>query len=93
MCIPCCFLNRMLQVLRDNTQLSYLTLTQSFYQDLNWFLTFLNQYKGITYFDNKKVDFDVHLDASLAGFGPNNLVVALKVKLWQDKKVEINCDN
>ena len=43
------FLNIMLQALRDNTDLSRLALTQSFHQDLNWFLTFLTQYNGITY--------------------------------------------
>ena len=59
------FLNSMLQRLRDNTQISHIALTHSFHQDLNWFLTFLNQFNVITYFDNKKVDFDVHLDASL----------------------------
>ena len=63
------FLNRMLQVLRDNIQTSPFRLTQSFHQDLNWFLTFLQQYNGVTYFDHKKVDFEVHLDASLSGFG------------------------
>ena len=44
-------------------------MPHSFHQDLNWFLTFLSQYNGVTYFDNKKVDFDVHLDASLTAFG------------------------
>ena len=63
------FLNRMLQVLSDNTELYRLSLTNSFHHELNWFLTLLTQYNGVTYFDNKKLDFDVHLDASLTGFG------------------------
>ena len=63
------FLNRMLQLLRNNTQATSFPLTYSFHQDLNWFLTFLHQYNGVTYFDHKKVDFEVHLDASLTGFG------------------------
>ena len=65
------FLNRMLQLLRENTQVSPFRLSQSFHQDLNWFLTFLQQYNGVTYFDHKNVDFGVHLDASLLGFGAN----------------------
>ena len=48
------FLNRMLQVLRDHSQVSPFPLTQAFHQDLNWFLTFLHQYNGVTYFDHKK---------------------------------------
>ena len=114
------FLNRMLQVFRDNIQASPFRLTQSFHQDLNWFLIFLQQYNGVTYFDHKKVDFEVHLDAALSDFGANfglmvyalplgeqfphlhitqlemlNIVVALKVwsNLWENKKVEIKCDN
>ena len=65
------FLNRMLQVLRENAHGSNFLLSSSFHQDLNWFLTFLQQYNGVTYFDHKKVDFEVHLDASLSGFGAN----------------------
>ena len=63
------FLNRMLQVLRYNSQVSPVRLTPAFHQDLNWFLTFLHQYNGVTYFHHKKVDFEVHLDASFSGFG------------------------
>ena len=100
--------------------MSSFPLSQAFRQDLNWFLTFLQQYNGVTYFDHKKVDLEVHLDASLSGFGANfgpmvyalplgdqfshlhitqlemlNIIVALKVwsNLWQNKMVEINCDN
>ena len=65
------FLNRMLQVLRENAHGFNLSLSSIFHQDLNWFLTFLQQYNGITYFDHKTVDFEVHLDASLSGFGAN----------------------
>ena len=114
------FLNRMLQLLRENANVSSFPLSQAFRQDLNWFLIFLQQYNGVTYFDHKKVDFEVHLDASLSGFGANfgpmvyalplgekfshlhitqlemlNIIVALKVwsNLWQNKMVEIKCDN
>ena len=34
------FLNRMLQLLRDNTTKSVITLDEKFYKDLNWFNTF-----------------------------------------------------
>ena len=114
------FLNRTLQVLRENAHGSNFSLSSIFHQDLNWFLTFLQQCNGVTYFDHKKVDFEVQLDASLSGFGANfgpmvyalplgdqfshlhiaqlemlNIIVALKVwsNLWQNKKVEIKCDN
>ena len=43
--------------------------------DLNWFRVFLKQYNGVTFFNNKPVDFQVFLDASLLGlvdvFGPS----------------------
>ena len=65
------FLNRMLQVLRENAHGFNFSLSSIFHQDLNWFLTFLQQYNGVTYFDHKTVDFEVHLDASLSGFGAN----------------------
>ena len=37
--------------------------------DLNWFRVFLKQYNGLTFFNNKPVDFQVYLDASLSGLG------------------------
>ena len=60
------FLNRMLQVLRESYDVSHIKLSPQFYLDLNWFNILLKQYNGVTFFDNKPVDFQVYLDASLA---------------------------
>ena len=70
------FLNRMLQVLR-----SHHDLNSEFFQDLCWFNTFLDQYNGITYFDNKTPHHVVHLDASLSGMGATfaNMVYTLPI--------------
>ena len=48
---------------------SYIKLSQQFHCDLNWFQDFLKQYNGVTFFNNKPVDFQVYLDASLSGLG------------------------
>ena len=61
------FLNRMLQVLRSHHDSKKFVLKPVLFEDLCWFNTFLDQYNGITYFDNKVADHTVHLDASLAG--------------------------
>ena len=73
------FLNRMLIVLRNNVNNRYISLDTSFFQDLNWFHQFLKHFNGVTYFDNRKVQGHIHLDASLTGFGAsyNNMVYAL----------------
>ena len=59
----------MLQLQRDNTSRSLILLSHEFYRDLNWFNTFLVQYNGVTFFDYKKPDHTVYLDACLTGFG------------------------
>ena len=59
----------MLQVLRESHDASYITLSPQFHLDLNWFNVFVKQYNGVTFFDNKPVDFQVYLDASLSGLG------------------------
>ena len=63
------FLNRMLVILRNNTTNRYISLYTSFFQDLNWFQQFQKHFNGVTYFDNRKVQGEIHLDASLTGFG------------------------
>ena len=42
---------------------------QDFAQDLNWFVTFLKTYNGVTYYDTRKVHNTIFLDASLTGLG------------------------
>ena len=73
------FLNRMLQVLRENHANKHISLTADFVKDLNWFNTFLCSYNGITFYDNKPVQAIITLDASLTGLGAvfHNMVYAL----------------
>ena len=59
----------MLQILRSQGHNDKFIFTCSFHKDLNWFNTFLTQYNGVTYFDNKSVDYTIHLDASLQAMG------------------------
>ena len=75
------FLNRMLQVLRSHHNSTRFKLTPEFFQDLCWFNTFLHQYNGVTYFDNRISSHVVHLDASLTGMGATfaNMVYALPI--------------
>ena len=75
------FLNHMLQLLRDNTTAKKILLTQTFFQDLNWFNTFLCQFNGITYYYHNKSDIQVHLDASLTALGGtyNSMVYSLPI--------------
>ena len=75
------FSNRMLQVLRSHHDSNKFKLTPQFFQDLCWFNTFLHQYNGVTYFDNRIPSHVVHLDASLTGMGATfaNMVYALPI--------------
>ena len=75
------FLNRMLEVLRQHTNKTIIKLTNEFFKDLQWFLTLLNQYNGVTFYDNRKPSASVHLDASLTGLGGvyDKMVYALDI--------------
>ena len=77
------FLNRMLQLLRDHTHRSVITLTHDFCRDLNWFNTLLVQFNGTTFFDHKKPDHTIYLDACLTGCGAAfaNQIYALHIPL------------
>ena len=63
------FLNRMLQVLRDQAHQSLITLPPPFFRDLQWFKTFLTQYNGVTMYDIRPITAEIFLDASLTGLG------------------------
>ena len=77
------FLNRMLQLLRTNHTAKIISLNNDFKRDLNWFLTFLRQYNGVTFYDNQEIQETIFLDASLQGLGGafNNEVYALTIPL------------
>ena len=58
-----CFLNRMIQLLRGNYNTDHIAIADNFHCDLNWFNTFLSQYDGVTYFDERENGLDLYLDA------------------------------
>ena len=73
------FLNRMLQILRDNVHTNFIVLSNQFFQDLEWFRVFLHHFNGVIFYDNKLIHHEVNLDASLNGLGASfgNEVYAL----------------
>ena len=75
------FLNRMLHLLRTNHEARIINLNNDFHQDLKWFVTFLTQYNGVTFYDNQLVQETIVLDACLQGLGGafNNEVYALSI--------------
>ena len=75
------FLNRMLQLLRDNHETKKILLTKEFFLDLGWFDAFLTHYNGVTYYDQTTCLSDMHQDASLTGLGAvyGNMVYSLSL--------------
>ena len=73
------FLNRMLQVLRDNYEVKKILLNKEFFSDLTWFNVFLSQYNEVTYYHHTHCHSQMHLDASLIGLGAvfQNMVYSL----------------
>ena len=63
------FLNRMLQTLRSNCGNASIKLDADFHRDLRWFDRFLPLYNGVSLYDHKTCDHQVHLDACLQGLG------------------------
>ena len=63
------FLNRMLELLRQNYDAHTITLTQAFKRDLRWFSRFLQNYNGMSMYIHRRVDHVVELDACLDGLG------------------------
>ena len=75
------FLNRILQTLRHNNNSKIIKIDSEFAKDLSWFNRFLEHFNGISFFDKKPVDHQVHLDACLTGVGGvwNGFVYALSL--------------
>ena len=75
------FLNRMLQLLRDSHNKEIISLNSYFAADLNRFDTFLCDFNGVTFYDNKPVFATIELDACLTGFGGvfDNIVYHLPI--------------
>ena len=78
-----CFLNRMLEVLREASDGNNIKLNDAFHRDLLWFRTFLQEYNGVSMYGHKKPDFTVELDACLTGMGGcvNNIVYHVPIPL------------
>ena len=77
------FLNRILQLLRDNFENTKILLNTEFFRDLAWSNAFLSQFNGVTYYDQKFSRIPVHLDASLTGLGDHfdSMVYSLPIPL------------
>ena len=76
------FVNRMLDVLRQNYGKRSITLNVEFMRDVRWFVKFVDRYNGISYFDHKVVAATIELDACLTGFGGRwgNLVYHVPIR-------------
>ena len=63
------FLNRLLEFLSSMKDKGLVPLPLEAKRDINWFLTFLPTFNGVTIFDQKPVHASIELDASLEGLG------------------------
>ena len=65
------FVNRVLALFRQNSHSNRIHLTSDFYKDIDWFLTFLPSYNGISFIRKNAVDpnLALYLDACLTGMG------------------------
>ena len=80
------FFNRMLTLLRENTQERRIKITEEFKSDLKWFNNFLAVYNGVSFF-NYAPSKSVQLDACPSGIGAicDNQVYAPPLPgSWQD---------
>ena len=77
------FLNRMLQLLREHHGRVRIHLNHEFHRDLRWFQRFLPLYNGVSMYDHKRLDHQVHLDACLKGLGGvcQNMVYHIAIPL------------
>ena len=75
------FLNRMLDLLRQNYDATCIKLTPDFMRDLRWFSKFLETYNGVSIYNHRPVDHIIELDACLTGLGGrwNNYVYHLPI--------------
>ena len=94
------FLNRMLQVLRDQAHKSIITVPTSFFRDLQWFKTFLTQYSGVTMYEVRHIAAEIFLPKNFMNYNIAqleilNIVVVLKVwsRNWANKRIQIFFDN
>ena len=82
------FLNRMLNTLRTGHGHTTITLDPEFHRDLRWFERFLPLYNGVSLYDHKKCDHQVHLDACLQGLvGGSSKILSIISKFLMVIKV------
>ena len=76
------FSNRMLQLLRQCPIKGYITISQGFWKDLNWFLSFMEQFNGSVEMHLRDTyTYEIYVDASLQGLGAklDNMVYAIPI--------------
>ena len=64
-----CFLNRMLETLRNASNPAKIILSDDFHRDLGWFDQFLPHYNGISMYAHQPAKAILELDACLTGLG------------------------
>ena len=87
------FINRILELFRNNSSNRKIHLTSDFHKDIQWFLAFLPLYNGISYITKTKIDHEqtLFLDACLTGMGAvwRNRVYATPIHNCGDLKLTI----
>ena len=65
------FVNRILELFRANHNLKRVELTEEFFKDIEWFLTFLPRFNGKTFFNKTLTQqhHNIFVDACLSGVG------------------------
>ena len=83
------FLNRMLNLLRENYNTKEIMIDEDFRKVLKWFNTFLPIFNGVTFFQYT-TSKTVHLDACPTGLGAiyDSQVYAMTLPpIWKDKNI------
>ena len=73
----------LLEVLRSMEDKKQVPITIEAKRDINWFIKFLPQYNGVTFFYHRPVNCSIELDASLPVLGARlgNQVYAMSIPL------------
>ena len=79
------FVNRILALFRQSSHSNRIHLTSEFYKDIDWFLTFLPSFNGISFIKKNVVDPNqtLYLDACLTGMGA----------VWRDRVYATSIQN
>ena len=79
------FVNRILELFRNNSHQRKIHLTSEFHKDIRWFLAFLPTYNGVSYINKPSIDDNqsLFLDTCLTGMGV----------VWRDRVYAIPSHN